>query len=61
VRTDDFVRNYRGPKVVFGHTPVKLLPGDLSSFTPDDPDDAWVNENVVGLDTGCGLGGFLRF
>ena len=59
VRTDDFVRNYRGPKVVFGHTPVTLLPGELSSFTPDDPDDAWVNENVVGLDTGCGLGGFL--
>ncbi|MEO7411800.1 MAG: metallophosphoesterase [Opitutaceae bacterium] len=58
-RTDDFVRNYRGPKVVFGHTPVTLLPGDLSSYTPDDPDDAWVNENVVGLDTGCGLGGFL--
>lgn len=59
VRTDDFVRHYRGPKVVFGHTPVTLLPGDLSSYTPDDPDDAWVNENVVGLDTGCGLGGFL--
>jgi serine/threonine protein phosphatase 1 len=59
VRTDDFVRNYRGTKVVFGHTPVTLLPTDLSSYTPDDPDDAWVNENVVGLDTGCGLGGFL--
>jgi serine/threonine protein phosphatase 1 len=59
VRTDDFVRNYRGTKVVFGHTPVSLLPTELSSYTPDDPDDAWVNENVVGLDTGCGLGGFL--
>jgi serine/threonine protein phosphatase 1 len=58
-RTDDFVRNYRGPKVVFGHTPVTLLPAELSVYTPDDPDDAWVNENVVGLDTGCGLGGFL--
>lgn len=59
VRTDDFVRNYRGSKVIFGHTPVTLLPTELSSYTPDDPDDAWVNENVVGLDTGCGLGGFL--
>lgn len=59
VRTDDFVRNYRGTKVVFGHTPVRLLPMELSVYTPDDPDDAWVNENVVGLDTGCGLGGFL--
>jgi serine/threonine protein phosphatase 1 len=59
VRTDDFVRNYRGTKVVFGHTPVRLLPAELSVYTPDDPDDAWMNENVVGLDTGCGLGGFL--
>lgn len=59
VRTDDFVRNYRGPKVVFGHTPVSLLPTELSVYTPDDPTDAWINENVVGLDTGCGLGGFL--
>jgi serine/threonine protein phosphatase 1 len=58
-RTDDFVRNYRGRKVVFGHTPVTLLPAELSVYTPNDPDDAWVNENVVGLDTGCGLGGFL--
>jgi serine/threonine protein phosphatase 1 len=59
VRTDHFVRDYRGRTVVFGHTPVSLLPLDLSSFTPDDPSDVWVNENVVGLDTGCGLGGFL--
>jgi serine/threonine protein phosphatase 1 len=59
VRTDHFVRNYRGRKVVFGHTPVSLLPLDLSIFTPDDPSDAWVNESVVGLDTGSGLGGFL--
>ena len=59
VRTDHFVRNYRGTKVVFGHTPVSLLPRDLSVYTPDDPSDAWVNESVVGLDTGCGLGGFL--
>ena len=59
VRTDNFVRNYRGTKVIFGHTPVSLLPEDLSVYTPDDPTDAWVNESVVGLDTGCGLGGFL--
>jgi serine/threonine protein phosphatase 1 len=59
VRTDHFVRNYHGTKVVFGHTPVTLLPADLSVFTPEDPSDAWVNESVVGLDTGCGLGGFL--
>lgn len=59
VRTDHFVRHYRGPKVVFGHTPVSLLPPDLSVFTQDDPSDAWMNESVVGLDTGCGLGGFL--
>jgi serine/threonine protein phosphatase 1 len=59
VRTDHFVRNYRGRRVVFGHTPVSLLPAELSVFTPNDPTDAWFNEHVVGLDTGCGLGGFL--
>jgi serine/threonine protein phosphatase 1 len=59
VRTDDFVRNYRGKDVVFGHTPVRLLPEELSHYTPDDPLDAWINDDTAGLDTGCGLGGFL--
>lgn len=59
VRTDDFVRNYRGKDVIFGHTPVRFLPEELSNYTPDDPFDAWINDDTAGLDTGCGLGGFL--
>jgi len=59
VRTDDFTRNYRGKRVCFGHTPVTLLPPELSTYTPDDHSDAWLSEFIIGLDTGCGKGGFL--
>ena len=59
IRTEDFFRNYRGKTVVFGHTRTEFLPQELSSYTPDDPTDLWAGENVVGLDTGCGNGGFL--
>lgn len=59
VRTEDFTRHYRGKCVVFGHTPVRLLPPELSTYTPEDPSDLWRGENTIGLDTGCGRGGFL--
>ena len=59
IRTEDFTRNYRGKKVLFGHTPVNVLPPGLSSYTPNDPSDVWINEDLVALDTGCGKGGFL--
>jgi serine/threonine protein phosphatase 1 len=59
LRDDDFFRNYRGKRVVFGHTCTDLLPPELSSYTPEDPKDLWSYENVVGIDTGCGRGGFL--
>lgn len=59
VRTDDFIRNYRGKRVLFGHTPVILLPPELSTHTPDDVTDLWTGDSVMGLDTGCGRGGFL--
>jgi len=59
IRTEDFFRNYRGKRVVFGHTPTEFLPQELSSLTPLDSSDAFVGEDVVGTDTGCGLGGFL--
>lgn len=58
-RTDDFVRNYRGKDVFFGHTPTTLLPQELSLHTPDDSADAYMTEDCCGLDTGCGIGGFL--
>jgi len=58
-RDKEFVKNYRGKRVVFGHTMTSCLPPELSSYTPDDPGDIWIGHSVVGLDTGCGKGGFL--
>jgi serine/threonine protein phosphatase 1 len=59
VRTMEFFKDYRGKRVVCGHTSTDNLPPELSSFTPDDPEDMWVGENVMVIDTGCGKGGFL--
>jgi serine/threonine protein phosphatase 1 len=59
VRTEAFFRTYRGKRVVCGHTVTEFLPQELSSFTPWDPKDLWLGESVVGIDTGCGAGGFL--
>lgn len=59
LRDRDFFENYRGKRVVFGHTKTSSLPPELSSYTPDDPIDLWAGPSCVGLDTGCGKGGFL--
>jgi serine/threonine protein phosphatase 1 len=59
IRTESFFREYRGKLVVFGHTRTEFLPQELSGYTPDDPTDLWAGENVIGIDTGCGSGGFL--
>lgn len=59
IRTHDFLRAYRGKRVVFGHTPTEFLPQELSSYTPLDPTDLFLGECVIGIDTGCGMGGFL--
>jgi len=59
LRDADFFRNYRGKRVVFGHTATIVLPQELSSFTPEDPTDLFAGENVIGIDTRCGHGGFL--
>ena len=59
LRDRDFFQNYRGKLIVFGHTTTKHLPPELSSFTPDDPNDLWAGPACAGLDTGCGKGGFL--
>jgi serine/threonine protein phosphatase 1 len=58
-RNEAFFRNYRGKRVVFGHTRTECLPPELSGYTPEDPKDLWAGECVIGLDTGCGGGGFL--
>jgi serine/threonine protein phosphatase 1 len=58
-RDRDFVANYRGKLVVFGHTLTRSLPPELSNYTPDDTHDLWNGPCVVGLDTGSGKGGFV--
>lgn len=58
-RDEDFFRNYRGKRVIFGHTRTEYLPPELSGYTPEDPSDLWAGECCVGIDTGCGNGGFL--
>jgi serine/threonine protein phosphatase 1 len=58
-RDERFFRDYRGKLVVFGHTATVCLPPELSSYTPEDPTDIWAGPCTVGLDTGCGKGGFL--
>jgi serine/threonine protein phosphatase 1 len=59
LRDHHFFSAYRGKLVVFGHTRTECLPQELSGYTPEDPTDLWAGENVVGIDTGCGNGGFL--
>ena len=59
LRDRDFFENYRGKLVVFGHTSTGSLPTELSTHTPDDPDDLWAGPGCVGLDTRCGKGGYL--
>jgi serine/threonine protein phosphatase 1 len=59
IRTDEFVRNYQGKNIFFGHTPTGFLPQEISLHTPDDPTDMFETEDCFGLDTGCGVGGFL--
>lgn len=59
LRDSAFFEGYRGKRVVFGHTRTEYLPPELSGYTPEDPADLWAGECVIGIDTGCGSGGFL--
>jgi serine/threonine protein phosphatase 1 len=58
-RSEEFFRSYRGKRVVFGHTVAELLPQELSSYTPDDATDLYFAQDLIGIDTRCGHGGFL--
>lgn len=58
-RDQRFFRDYRGKLVVFGHTSTALLPPELSTHTPEDPEDIWAGPACIGLDTRAGKGGFL--
>jgi len=61
-REPDFFRQYHGKRLVFGHTQTTELPVDhLSLFAKifDDRTDVWLRGSLIGLDTGCGKGGYL--
>lgn len=58
-RTSRFFSDYRGKRVVVGHTRTTYLPPELSTYTPEDPTDLWAGPCVVAVDTGCGGSGFL--
>ncbi len=62
MREPDFYTGYRGKRVIFGHTRTRDLPTDHLGFfrrLVDDPADVWERGDLVGVDTGAGMGGFL--
>jgi serine/threonine protein phosphatase 1 len=59
LRDKEFFKSYEGKLVVFGHTATKYLPPELSSYTPEDPEDIWAGPCAIGIDTRCGKGGYL--
>lgn len=62
MREPDFFTGYHGKRVVFGHTRTRDLPTDHLGFfrrLVDDPADVWRRGDLVGVDTGAGMGGFL--
>jgi serine/threonine protein phosphatase 1 len=58
-RSADFFKTYRGKRVVFGHTATEYLPQELSFHTPNDGKDVFIDDHLVGIDTGCGRNGHL--
>ncbi len=54
-----FYRDYRGKRIVCGHTITSCLPQQLSVHTPDDATDLWEGPHVTAIDTGAGKDGFL--
>ncbi len=62
MREKDFFTRYRGKRVVFGHTTTNMLSTEHLNFIErifDDPADVWKRGDLIGIDTGCGKGGFL--
>jgi len=58
-RSEKFFREYRGKRVVCGHTQTSTLPQELSRYTPEDPTDLFAHRSVMAIDTGAGKDGFL--
>lgn len=59
-RSEKFFLEYRGKRVVCGHTQTSTLPQELSTYTPADPTDLFAHRSVMAIDTGAGKDdGFL--
>jgi len=59
MRERDFFEQYRGKRVIFGHTDTSTLPADGDPETPDAVREVWRRGDLIGLDTGCGRSGHL--
>lgn len=61
-REPDFFENYAGKRLCFGHTQIKDLPRvppSLIDRVLHRHEPVWQRGDLIGLDTGCGKGGFL--
>jgi serine/threonine protein phosphatase 1 len=60
MRRIEFYTNYRGKRLVFGHTAVDELPSDhLGPYASYFTLEVWTRGDLIGLDTACGKGGHL--
>lgn len=59
MRERDFFEQYRGKRILFGHTDTSSLPADDDPTTPDAVREVWRHGDLIGLDTGCGRTGHL--
>lgn len=58
-RDEQFFRNYRGKRVVFGHTLTEYLALKIPEGVASEEFGVWSSGDAVGIDTGCGHGGYL--
>jgi len=58
-RDEAFFREYRGKRVVFGHTLTSALAEEMPEGIQCDGLGVWCLGDAIGIDTGCGHGGYL--
>jgi serine/threonine protein phosphatase 1 len=58
-RDERFFRNYRGKRVIFGHTLTEYLAEEIPEGVVSSQFGIWSLGDVIGIDTGCGHGGYL--
>ena len=58
-RDESFFCEYRGKRVVFGHTLTSVLAEEIPAGVHCGELGVWCLEDAIGIDTGCGHGGYL--